>query len=81
MKKIILMLPLLLVIGGCSATTNGEETSESTESFIVEDNRNQDVTIYTDPETKVQYFLFRTYKGGGITPRLNPDGTPHKELN
>ena len=39
-----------------------------------------DATVYTDPDTRVQYIVFSkrdNYSlGVGITPRLNPDGTP-----
>lgn len=37
----------------------------------------QDVVfVVTDPMTGVQYLVFDTSYKGGITPRLNPDGTP-----
>lgn len=35
-----------------------------------------DVTVFTDPDTGVQYLISDGMKERGITVRLNPDGTP-----
>lgn len=32
-------------------------------------------TIWTDPETGVEYIVYNNFYKGGITPRLNEDGT------
>lgn len=34
-----------------------------------------DIYFYTDEETCVEYIIYDGYKAGGITPRLNRDGT------
>ena len=36
---------------------------------------NYDITIWTDEETGVQYIIYNDIHRGGITPRLNADGT------
>ena len=41
--------------------------------------QNENIYVITDPDTGVQYLVFREKKFnagmGGITPRLNPDGS------
>ena len=66
-KTISLLLAMLLIVlclSGC-----GRENKENP----------QNVYIWTDEETGVQYVIFsESYGGigrGGITPRLNLDGT------
>lgn len=34
-----------------------------------------EIFIWEDPETDVQYIIYKGYRKGGITPRLNNDGT------
>lgn len=36
---------------------------------------NHDILIWTDEETGVQYIIYEDVHSGGITPRLNADGT------
>ena len=75
MKKIVAMiLAAMLVIvclAGCSDNTNKTKSS------------NTNIEFWTDEETGVQYVVYdRTcgYSGmGGITPRLNADGTLYVE--
>lgn len=33
-----------------------------------------EVYVFTDPETKVQYLIYKGYRKGGITPRLDANG-------
>jgi hypothetical protein len=40
---------------------------------------NSNISIWTDEETGVQYVIYGGYKQGGITPRLNADGSLHVE--
>lgn len=43
---------------------------------------NDDICIWTDPETNVQYIIYSHNKHvgiGGITPRLNQDGSLYIE--
>jgi len=36
---------------------------------------NMGVNIYCDKTKNVEYMIFKGYKSGGMTPRLNADGT------
>ena len=74
MKKLVLILlalTLVLCLVGC------EEYNETT----LGEKNNSDIYIWTDEETGVQYVVYSlVVKGGGggaggITPRLNADGT------
>lgn len=84
-KKKKTALIILLVVGvivgimaltGCGAVTT-EETSQTEEKtrFIL--NSDDEIWIWTDEETGVQYLISKGYHKGGITPRLNADGTPY----
>lgn len=82
-KKTALIIPLVvgviagvMTFTGCEAVTT-EETSQTEEktSFIL--NSDDEVQVWTDEETGVQYLIFKGYRKGGITPRLNADGTPY----
>ena len=73
MKKIIILLfalVLVLCLVGCEVTAFSD-------AKLKEDC--EDVYIWTDKETGVQYIIFDKKKGyagmGGITPRLNADGS------
>ena len=86
-----LMLTLACMLTGCETDVlspetfvQGTETQENADIFgysQVSSSRIQNENIYviTDPDTGVQYLVFREkayYAGmGGITPRLNPDGS------
>ena len=72
MKKIfsiLIAVTLVLCLGGCDSESTNIKTKES----------NSNIRIWTDKETGVQYVIYKeeVYKGGlgGITPRLNADGT------
>ena len=45
------------------------------------DRKDYDIDIWVDNETGVQYIIYHGYNNqfGGITPRLNADGTLYKE--
>jgi hypothetical protein len=73
-KKIIIILSaitLCLGLTGCSENANMSYTE------------NSDIYIWTDKETGVQYIIYCHgvgYQGmGGITPRLNADGSLYIE--
>lgn len=66
MKRIIFILiavVLTLCLVGC----------EEHKPVIKTDNYN--IFIWTDEETGVQYIIYDDVNRGGITPRLNADGT------
>ena len=78
-KKI---LATLLVFGlaattlaGCSNPTVVETTKDNN----IEKIYNSDIYEFIDPDTGVHYWIYSHKAGyggmGGMTPRLNPDGT------
>ena len=70
MKKLfILALPILL-LGSCASV-------ESDSKEVINEDKYADVRTYTDPDTGIQYLLYDTYKGGGITVRVDVDGKPY----
>ena len=81
MKKVlvIFMLILLMCLGGCGGSNTRKTESTNKGSLKVFYNDGFDsVTVYTDPDTKIQYILWDGYEKGGITPRLNADGSLYK---
>ena len=76
MKKIIsliLVIAIILLVG-CSDVEAGTQIN-----YIQND---WDYNIVVDKETGVNYIVYIDYKQGGITPRLNADGTPYvSEVN
>lgn len=70
MKKLfVLALPILL-LGSCASV-------ESDSRPVINEDEEADVYTYTDPDTGIQYLLYNTYKGGGITVRVDVDGKPY----
>lgn len=71
MKKIfsiLMVVVLILCLSGCIKNEN-----------IERDSNNSDIKFWTDTETGIQYVIYSRSAGyagmGGITPRLNADGT------
>ena len=86
MKKKI--LAILLVFGlaattliGCSNPTSCSNPTgiETTKDNNIEKIYNSDIYEFIDPDTGVHYWIYSHKAGnggmGGMTPRLNPDGT------
>ena len=78
--KCILGCMLVFMVSGCE--TNKDDTinhkSEDIFETVGKDNDATDemfIVVY-HKETKVMYVIIEYYKGVGITPLLNPDGTP-----
>ncbi len=72
---ILLLLVLVVTFGG---SMDNQETTQEITSFS-DLGCNDDVYDYVDPDTGVHYLIY-THKAynagmGGITPRLNPDGS------
>lgn len=67
MKKLLILPLLLLLVTGCNISTNNE--TERNEIG------NTDIYFYTDEETCTEYIVYDDWYSGGITPRLNRDGT------
>lgn len=79
MKKticsILLGICLCTTLVGCSVPTGTKTANDGTTSKIY----NDDVYEFIDPDTGVHYWVYShtaRYGGmGGMTPRLNSDGT------
>lgn len=76
MKKVSCILLSLFLITGL---TGCEESQINNNENIELNSEDTDIRFWTDEETGVQYVIYshgEPYKGmGGITPRLNADGT------
>ena len=75
MKKIIsliLVIAIILLVG-CSDVEYAEADTH------IEYMQDYYCDIYVDEETGVNYIIYNNYHcdNGGITPRLNADGTPY----
>lgn len=80
MKKII---SLILVIAIMLLVACAETTEADTQNDYIQDGYGY-CEIIVDKETGVNYVVYANYhkKSGGITPRLNADGTPYvSEVN
>ena len=92
MTIIVLLFAILLT--GCSseeAQKNAESFQSGMNSVIrdpsvafsqeaeIQTTENQFIFVWTDPDPKIQYIVYRQTSGyagfGGITPRLNADGS------
>lgn len=90
----IIVLLFAVLLTGCSseeAQKNAESFQSGLNSAIgdslfnnsqndeIQAIENQYIFIWTDPDTKIQYIVYREKLGyagfGGITPRLNADGS------
>lgn len=70
MKKILLgfVLSSVLMLGAWSFLPKEAKGIPQDESARV--------SVYIDPDTKIQYLLYDQDQGGGITPRLGKNGKP-----
>lgn len=71
MKKII---SLILVIAIMLLVACSDVKADTQKNYIQD---GWGIKIMVDKETGVNYILFRGNNRGGITPRLNADGTPY----
>lgn len=84
-RFIAISAALLCFVGavGCDEIDTGITVPEQTEptagEYFPRSSGNETVFIWTDEDTGVQYIIYREklYSAGfgGITPRLNPDGS------
>ena len=78
MKKILIVLAILALVLSFAACEI-EKPNMDVSPEVLEEARSEDIMIWTDEETGVQYIIYskNVLKGGmgGITPRLNADGT------
>ena len=63
-----IVLTALVLFTGCE-----EQNLQKTDRTRVD--INMGVNIYCDKVKNVEYMIFKGYKSGGMTPRLNADGT------
>ena len=78
--KCILGCMLVFMVSGCGTHEDDPINHKSEDIFetVGKDNDAIDekfIVVY-HKETKVMYVIIEYYKGVGITPLLNPDGTP-----
>ena len=76
-KKIICFILILTVV---VLTACGNTDAETKTKYIQD--YNSEFEIYIDKETGINYIIFNTLYKGGMTVRLNKDGTPYvSEVN
>ena len=81
-KKIIcFILTLTIVMLTACGNTDAETKTNYIQDYTFYKN-NIEFTIVVDKETGVNYVVYSGYKNGGVTVRLNADGTPYvSEVN
>lgn len=72
MKKISLLIITIILLTGCEAE-HVNKKQETNDAYYIQDKLN--FVFYVDKETCVEYIIFNGGYKGGITPRLNTDGT------
>ena len=78
MKKIvslILVIAIILLVA-CAETTEADAKTRYIQDYG-ESTEDENYSIRVDKETGVNYIVYDGYCSGGITPRLNADGTPY----
>ena len=76
MRKKIICFILTLTIVMLTACGNTENKTKYMQDY------NSEFEIYIDKETGINYIIFNTLYKGGMTVRLNKDGTPYvSEVN
>lgn len=84
-KIIPLIVSLTLLFSCCSCESEDYIHPEDFEDGVQPLNtahKEDEIEVYVDKETGVNYLMFRTkdsygMSGGGITVRINADGTPY----
>ena len=77
MKKIF--VTLMMVVTVLSLTACGQQAKDETNTQTVQEDTmryasGNNVYVYVDPETGVNYLIYNGYKSGGITPRYDSEG-------
>lgn len=75
MKKLVFIIPLLCLLVGCEVEANPMEEKSIFKRVHFEYQYGYSREIYVDIETGVEYIVFDSSKGTGITPLYNADGT------
>lgn len=72
MKKILLLTILTLFLTGCGAEPISEDSNNETNYYMQDSTK---FNFYVDKKTCIEYIIYQGSYRGGITPRLNTDGT------
>ena len=73
----IVLAPAFAIFSSMTDCKTKEENAENNVAWQ-EKEIAKEVFIYTDPDTKVEYLIYKPETAGSsITPRLNPNGTPY----
>lgn len=72
MKKYLLLIILTLFLTGCGAEPIREDNNNET-SYYMQDSGQFE--FYVDKNTCIEYIIYQSGYRGGITPRINTDGT------
>lgn len=78
MKKFVICVIAVLSVVFCGCAAQQEEATQQEEEKLREYSRDDgvyDITVFVDPETGVNYLIFRGYCKGSMTVRYNADGT------
>lgn len=74
MRKFVYTLVLFAIIAfsvsGCESSDGGVALETEMEETYISEN----VNVFVDPETGVNYLIYDGYKTGGMSPRYNADG-------
>ena len=73
--SLILVIAIILLVG-CAETTEADTKTKYIQDYWKSPDDEQ-YSIRVDKETGVNYIVYDGYYSGGITPRLNADGTPY----
>ncbi len=69
-----MLITISLSFMGCSTSEN---TTNNAGALPVNGIHDDEIYLYIDPETGVNYLVYDGYRAGGMTTRLNADGTPY----
>lgn len=77
MKKIVIVIISIACILGVTGCTKIKTKENNQTSFKCESTNSDYLKIYVDKETGVNYIVYSGNRSGGMTVRLNADGTPY----
>lgn len=82
LTKFLAILSVVIFVLICWRKINTEENKKAIEEVIEKTKQEQQIQekntlddniyIWTDPETGVEYIIWEGYRKGGITPRIKP---------
>lgn len=80
MKKKIVAIMLLMVVGcttvGCGVKSESETGRTKIYNFtLLDGDTMRQIYDWVDPDTGVHYLIVDDYRGDGLCPRYNADGT------